>query len=73
MDTIFNNVFYIRVYKRKKMSSFGLGFIVGMSIFLIIAYIGPLSISPVQEVLVEKNHGYYDSKTRKFILRECKE
>lgn len=55
------------------MSSFGLGFIVGMSIFLIIAYIGPLSISPVQEVLVEKNHGYYDSKTRKFILRECKE
>lgn len=55
------------------MNNFALGIIVGMSIFFILVYVVPLKIGAVQQALIEENHGYYDSKTKKFILRECKE
>ena len=54
------------------MRDFLLGLIIGMSILTIYTWVYPLGIRAVTEELVKLDHGYYDSKTKKFILKECK-
>ena len=54
------------------MNSFWLGFVSGMATIVLIAYLIPLHIIPVQDTLVKLGHGYYDSVTKDFILKPCK-
>ena len=54
------------------MNNFYFGFFLGMSLIVLIGYIMPLRIIPVQNELVKKGYGYYDSKTKEFKLRECR-
>ena len=52
------------------MNNFYFGFFLGMSLIVFIGYVMPLKIIPFQNELVKKGHGYYDSKTKEFKLRE---
>lgn len=52
--------------------NFWYGFITGLAFVTVIAYIIPMHIVPVQHELVKLNHGYFDSKTKDFKLKECK-
>lgn len=52
--------------------NFWYGVIVGMAVMVFVSYTMPLKIVPVQDELVKLNHGYFDSKTKNFKLKECK-
>lgn len=54
------------------MNNFYFGFFLGMSLIVLIGYVMPLRIIPVQNELVKQGHGYYDSRTKEFKLRECR-
>lgn len=50
---------------------FGFGVIIGMIIVIVFASAVPLYFIPVQNELVKTGHGYYDSTTGNFKLKEC--
>ena len=54
------------------MPGFLLGICTGYLIFGILTSLNPLSFKATAAKLVELGHGDYDSRTGKFVLRECK-
>ena len=52
--------------------NFWYGVIVGMAFLVGYSYMLPLGVVPVQQELVKLNHGYFDSTTKEFKLKECK-
>ena len=54
------------------MSRFLAGLCVGLLTFGILTSFNPLSLRSTVAKLVELGYGYYDSRTGKFVLRECK-
>ena len=54
------------------MSRFLTGVLAGFIAFGIYTSFNPLSLRSTIKKLVELEHGGYDAKTGKFVLRECK-
>ena len=54
------------------MPGFLIGICTGYLIFGILTSFNPLSLRSTVAKLVELGHGYYNSRTGKFVLRECK-
>jgi len=48
------------------------GVMFALLLTLTVIYTIPLQLTSVQHEIVKQNHGYYDSKTRDFKLKECK-